>query len=164
MAADAAVDPMALRAALGQFATGVCLVTLRGEEGVALALTVNSFASVSLDPPLILWSIQRDSDIYEPYVSASRFAINVLARDQEPLSALYAQSGDHVMADEHWELGEHDLPVVRGALACFECVVKQTIAGGDHTIILAAVTRFAAQSGGRAPLLFFAGNYRSLDA
>jgi flavin reductase (DIM6/NTAB) family NADH-FMN oxidoreductase RutF len=84
-------DARALRDALGTFATGVCLVSLVDERGVAHALTVNSFASVSLDPPLVLWSLQKDSDTYPLYAEAPRYSIATLAASRKPVDALRAK-------------------------------------------------------------------------
>ena len=151
----------AFRDALGRFATGVCLVTVTDEAGVAHAVTVNSFASVSLEPPLVLWSLQKDSDVYGLYAAAPHYAIAVLAADQEGHSSRYASKGGHCMDESHFEVGQNGSPLVRGALANFECSLEQAFDGGDHTILLGRVTRL----GGDAvadPLLFFGGAYRRL--
>lgn len=151
-----------LRDMLGRFATGVCLVTVTDEANVAHAVTVNSFASVSLDPPLVLWSLQKDSDVYGLYAEAPRYAINVLSEAQQELSTRYAQKGGHVMEKSHYRPGENGAPVVDGGIAHLECSLEQPIDGGDHTIVLGRVTRiFAGESA--PPLLFFGGAYRRLS-
>jgi len=150
------------RSALGQFTTGVCLVTAVDEEGVAQAVTVNSFASVSLDPPLVLWSVQKDSDVYGLYATAPRFAIGFLTRAQEGHSTGYAQKGGHRLNPEHFDLGTNGAPLIRGALVNLECSLEQALEGGDHTILLGRVTRIVPGAAEADPLLFFAGRYREL--
>ena len=150
-----------LRDALGRFATGVCLITVVTESGQALALTANSFSSVSLDPPLVLWSLQNSSDVYDTYASASEFAINVLALEQLDLSNLYARKGEHLLDPAHYTLGEHGAPVIRDALVAFECGQHATHEGGDHLIIIGEVRSVTAREEG-VPLLFFGGAYREL--
>ena len=132
------IDERSFRDALGLFATGVCLVTLVDEQGRATAITVNSFASVSLDPPLVLWSLQKDADVYAQYVNAERFAIAVLS------------------------IGNNGAPLINDALVNFECSLEQALDGGDHTILLGRVTRVVEACEG-PPLLFFSGRYETLS-
>ena len=150
-----------LRDALGQFATGVCLVTVTDSAGVAHAVTVNSFSSVSLDPPLVLWSLQNASDIYALYADAPRFAIAVLREEQHPLSTSYAARGGHLLAPEHHSIGENGAPLVTGALVNFECELAAAHEGGDHRILIGRITRVVEGERGR-PLLFFGGSYGKL--
>jgi len=151
-----------LRDALGRFATGVCLITVVTETGQALALTANSFSSVSLDPPLVLWSLQNSSDVYEIYASAEEFAINVLALEQQDLSNLYARKGEHLLDPAHYSLGGNGAPIVRDALVTFECGQHATHEGGDHLIIVGEVRAIQGRKEG-VPLLFFGGAYRELS-
>jgi flavin reductase (DIM6/NTAB) family NADH-FMN oxidoreductase RutF len=146
---------------MGRFATGVCLITTVTEEGEALALTANSFSSVSLDPPLVLWSLQNGSDVYQSYAQPRYFAINVLAREQEAHSNQYARKGEHLLEPEHFSPGRHGAPIIRDALASFECELDATHEGGDHLIIVGRVLDMQVRSGGE-PLLFYAGAYREL--
>lgn len=155
------LDSRLFRDALGQFATGVCLVTLKDNAGVAHALTVNSFASVSLDPPLVLWSLQKDSDVYALYSEAPNFAIAVLGQSQQGHSSAYAQKGGHRLHSEHFIEGENGAPLVRDALVNLECSLERPLDGGDHTILLARVTRITDLCAD-APLVFFSGQYRQL--
>ncbi|KGE03486.1 flavin reductase family protein [Pseudohaliea rubra] len=156
-----ALDPRALRNTLGNFATGVCLVTALDGELQPQALTVNSFSSVSLDPPLVLWSLQNNSEAYDIFATPQHYAINVLAAEQELLSTRYAQSGAHLLDPAHFTPGENGAPVITGALAVFECQLAATHEGGDHTIIVGRVARFAADTT-REPLVFYRGGYRAL--
>lgn len=154
-------DGRELRNALGRFATGVCLITTTTEDQQAMALTANSFASVSLDPPLVLWSLQNNSDVYELYARPRYFAINVLAAEQEALSNQYARKGEHEIDPAHFRPGKHGAPIILDALASFECELHATHEGGDHLIIVGRVQDMLTRPSGD-PLLFYAGGYREL--
>ena len=153
-------DARALRDALGRFATGVTIVTTRtAEDGAPIGITANSFASVSLDPPLVLWSAARASMRHQHFAAAQAFAIHVLREDQEALARHFTRDG---MAFDglDWASAE-GLPVLRGVIARFECVTEATHEGGDHTIIIGRVTRFMQDPGSR-PLLFTGGKFARL--
>ena len=156
------IDSRELRDALGQFATGVCLVTAVDEDGVAHALTINSFASVSLDPPLVLWSLQKDAEIYPVYASAANYSIAVLASSQETHSTAYAQKGGHGLSESDYELGANGAPLIKNAVVNFECSLEQSLDGGDHIILLGRVTRVS-EIESQPPLVFFGGEYRKLQ-
>ena len=155
------IDGRELRNALGRFATGVCLITLETGDGDALALTANSFSSVSLDPPLVLWNLQNNSDVFEHYARGQYFAINILADNQQSLSDSYARKGEHNLHPDHFRRGVKGSPVINGALVSFECELEATHEGGDHLIIVGRVLEMTAADGGD-PLLFFGGAYRAL--
>ena len=155
------LDPRALRDALGRFATGVCLVTLIDERGVAQALTVNSFASVSLEPPLVLWNLQKTSQVYDTYSAAADFTIAVLSAPQRRHSLSYAQKDGHELRREHFVPGANGAPLINDALVNLECRLERALDGGDHTILLGRVTRIAQAAAG-TPLVFFGGEYRGL--
>ncbi|MFU8765760.1 MAG: flavin reductase family protein [Haliea sp.] len=156
------LDGRELRNALGRFATGVCLITAVTEEGEPLALTANSFSSVSLDPPLVLWSLQNNSEVFSLYAGAQKFAINVLAGTQQELSSRYARKGDHVLDPEHFVLGENGgAPLINDALVSFECSLDATHPGGDHLIIIGRVDAMHVRPEGE-PLVFYSGAYRAL--
>ncbi|MFK8047964.1 MAG: flavin reductase family protein [Halioglobus sp.] len=155
-------DGRDLRNALGRFATGVCVISTVNSEGRPVGMTANSFSSVSLDPPLVLWSLQSNSDVYDAFATPSHFAINVLANTQEDLSNLYAKKGDHLMEADHFSAGQHGSPVVHNALVTFECELETTHAGGDHLIVIGRVLNVVSGSEGE-PLLFFSGGYRALN-
>ncbi|MFK7977093.1 MAG: flavin reductase family protein [Halioglobus sp.] len=156
-------DGRELRDALGQFATGVCLITVVSEAGEALAMTANSFSSVSLDPPLILWSLQNNSDVFDAFASPKHFAINVLNSNQLDQSNYYARKEQHQLQDEHFSSGKHGAPIIKGALASFECELDATHPAGDHLIIIGRVVDMHRADAGD-PLLFFSGGYRYLSA
>ncbi len=155
------LDSREFRNALGQFSTGVCLITLQNSSNTPMALTANSFASVSLDPPLVLWSLQNNSDVFDAYAAPEYFAINVLSQQQQPLSDHYARKGQHQLLPEHFSDGSHGAPLIKHALARFECALEATHEGGDHTIIVGRVLEMSLPEQGE-PLVFYAGGYRAL--
>ena len=154
-------DGRDMRDALGRFATGVCIITTTTDEQCALGMTANSFSSVSLDPPLVLWSLQINSDVYEAFASPKYFAINVLAKEQQDLSNQYAKKGDHLVDPSHYRIGKYGSPVIRDALVSFECELDATHVGGDHLIVVGRVLNMQTRPTGE-PLLFFSGAYREL--
>ncbi len=137
-------------------------MTCRPENGVATGITVNSFASVSLEPRLILWSIARHSRSTEAFLNTDGFAINVLARDQEALSAHFAQTERPEFADLEYRTSDRGHPLLDGCLAWFECTRRGLHEGGDHHIIIAEVDHHEL---GRdaSPLIYYRSAYRSLD-
>jgi flavin reductase (DIM6/NTAB) family NADH-FMN oxidoreductase RutF len=148
------------RKCLANFATGVTVVTCADDDGRPYGITANSFSSVSLEPGLILWNIAKVSNSLQAFLDAEYFAINILARDQQELSAHFAES-DHTLFDsvEILRSGEN-VPLIPGTLALFECRTHQVHACGDHYIIIGEVVRFEARDA--EPLLFFNGKYASL--
>ncbi len=150
-----------LRSALGHFTTGVCVVTANFEGSTPYGLTVNSFASVSLDPALVLWSLQNDSDCIPVFDRAKKFVINILAADQQNMSTIYASKGNHILAAEHCRLGKSGQPVIRGSVASFECNTWAKYPGGDHLIFVGEVTAIETNAN-KTPLLFNSGQYREL--
>ena len=149
-----------LRDALGCYATGVTVVTTMTPEG-PLGMTANSFASVSLDPPLVLWSPARKSARFPAFEAASHFAVHVLAEDQKDLSTAFAKTGFEAFAGLHFERGLGDVPLLDGCAARFECVQSAGHDGGDHLILVGEVKVF--QSSDRAPLLYHHGRYAELS-
>jgi flavin reductase (DIM6/NTAB) family NADH-FMN oxidoreductase RutF len=155
------IDTGDFRQALGQFATGVCLVTVEDPELGPLATTVNSFSSVSLDPPLVLWSIQNSSDHLAAYTECPHFGISVLSSEQGALSSQYAQRGGHGAQAEHFTIGPQGEPKLTDALAHFTCAAYAVHPGGDHQIIVGEVLQFESREA--APLIFYSGGYRALS-
>ncbi len=154
-------DGRELRNALGRFATGVCVITAVSESQQALGMTANSFSSVSLDPPLVLWSLQNNSDVYGVFARCRHFAINVLSTEQQAHSNEYARKGQHELAAAHYRLGQYGAPIIRDALVSFECDLHATHDGGDHLIIVGRVRQMHQRPSGE-PLLFYCGGYREL--
>jgi flavin reductase (DIM6/NTAB) family NADH-FMN oxidoreductase RutF len=152
-----AVDAPGLRQVLGRFATGVAVIATRTSEGKLEGLTANSFAAVSLDPPLVLWSLRRDAPSLPSFQRAGVFAVNVLAAQQRELSRRFATpAADKFSAVPH-ELGESGCPLIEGCLAWLECRIDSMVDGGDHLIFIGRVRRASFSEG--EPLIFSAGRY-----
>ena len=150
-------DARAFRRALGNFATGVTVVTAATASGRKVGVTANSFNSVSLDPPLILWSIDKRSNSHEVFEEASHFAVNVLAADQIELSNNFARPKDDRFAEIEFEPGKGGAPVFADCSARFHCEKFQQVDGGDHWIMIGKVVAF--DDFGRSPLLYHQGAY-----
>ncbi len=149
------------RAALGQFATGITVVTAPTEEGPPIGITVNSFSSVSLDPPLILFSVARTLKSFDAMIAADAFSVNVLTSDQEELSNQFAASDGDKWADVSWMEGEGGCPVLSGTLATFECAPWAQYDGGDHVILVGEVRHIQSADAGGA-LVYFQSRYAHL--
>lgn len=157
-------DPRDLRNALGRFLTGVCIITSRDQAtGRKVGLTANSFASVSLNPPLVLWSLSNSSTSAEVFNDHDFFAINVLAKGQEPISNHFAKSNPEkfLAFSESFIDGHHGVPVVKGAVATFECRTVHRYSGGDHVIVVGLVERYTHSD--LEPLALLRGNYVALE-
>ena len=150
-------DSKGFRRALGSFATGVTIVTTRSDAGVPLGLTVNSFNSVSLDPPLVLWSLANTSRNLEAFRSATHWAVHVLATHQEALSGRFARAGEDKFNGIETGIGAGQVPLLRGCTACFQCRSAFQYKGGDHVIFVGEVLSF--ESTETAPLVFHGGRY-----
>jgi len=148
-----------LRGALGCFVTGVTIVTTMTDLG-PLGMTANSFASVSLDPPLVLWSPARKSARFPAFEAASHFAVHILADDQQDLSDSFAKAGLEAFDDLSYDLGLGDTPLLSGCAAQFECVQSAGHDGGDHLILVGEVKRFSQTD--KNPLLYHRGSYATL--
>ncbi len=161
--AEAVFDARAFRQALGTFATGVAVITARAAEGAVVGMTMSSFNSVSLDPPLVLFSVARSAHSLPAMLAARAYGVNVLDREQEHLSNRFSKALADKWADVDHTLGHGEAPLLTGALAHFECEPYAHHDGGDHVIFLARVLRFAhAQAG--TPLIFYRGRYHGLAA
>lgn len=150
------------RNALGCFATGVTVVTTRRADGASVGITASSFSSVSLDPPLVLWCIDKSSDCFDDFQSADSFAINVLAAEDMNVSNDMARTGRDGLGDHGFSDGPAlGLPVLDRALANFECDVEHRHAGGDHVILVGRVKGMQWRPDGD-PLLYFRGKYAAI--
>lgn len=150
-------DKLDLRRSLGRFATGVAVVTCLGDRGPC-GITANSFSSVSLDPPLVLWNIAKVSHSLRAYLDAGHFAINVLGVEQRHISHHFAQSDHTVFDGVEYTSSEHGVPILPDTIACFECRTFDVHDCGDHYIIIGMIERF--RSNDEEPLLFYSGEYR----
>jgi flavin reductase (DIM6/NTAB) family NADH-FMN oxidoreductase RutF len=154
------IDPASFRKALGQFASGVTVVTTRDAAGQPLGLTVSAFCSVSLHPPLVLVCIDHRSEANAGMRESGLFAVNVLAEDQEDVSRRFAAAGRTKLETFPFVEGRQGLPLVPGALAHVECRVRSFHDEGDHAVWVGEVRSLSAHPG--RPLLYQAGAYRRL--
>ncbi len=146
------------RAALGMFATGVTIVTARGADGAPVGLTANSFNSVSLTPPLVLWSLSRRAGSMPAFHAGSHYAINILAADQHALAERFAAKQIDRFAGVVWHEGTAGAPLIEGAAAVFECFNRSRYDEGDHVIFVGEVERCTHRAGAQ-PLIFHGGRY-----
>ena len=151
------MDTTLLRRAMGRFATGVTVVTTKATDGKLEGVTANSFATVSLDPPLVLWSLGRGSASFDSFHTATHFAVNVLGLHQRALSRHFSMPKRDKLAGIDHSLGEGGCPVLAGAIAHFECAMQSVIDGGDHTIFIGRVLGVSSRDG--EPLVFSKGSY-----
>jgi len=156
----AAVDTRALRTALGRFATGVTIVTCLDDQGQRVGLTANSFNALSLDPPLVLWSLRSASNQAIAFGRASHFVINVLSEAQIALSRRFASKVDDKFAEGEWGAGVGGAPVLIGAAAVFECEAASQQVAGDHLLFIGLV--LAVTETVVPPLVYQAGHYHVL--
>lgn len=153
---DPSTDDRMFRRCLGQYGTGVAIITAQGDDRRA-AVTVNSFSSVSLDPPLILWSIARTSRSFAIFTGGGHFAVNILSSKQMDVSRHFSSKLEDKFADAAWAPGVHGSPLIDGCLAHLECKTHSVVDGGDHVIVIGLVTRARRFEG--TPLLFSQGQY-----
>lgn len=156
-----ALDPRSFRQALGQFPTGVAVVTAT-HGGHVVGMTANSFSSVSLDPPLVSWSVAKSSPSHDAFVAADAFAVHFLGADHRDLALRFGTSGVDKFADMAHAPGETGAPLLEGLAPIFECKVWARYPGGDHTILVGEVVRMVERK--HDPLLFHSGELRRIDA
>ncbi len=157
---EVSFDSREFRNALGNFATGVTIITARGENGELVGVTASSFNSVSLDPPLILWSLDRSSASLHILEAASHFCVHILSDAQGDECMAFAKTGVDMFSDLECGEGLGGAPLIDGCLARFECRNVVHHDGGDHVIIVGEVERFDVQDG--EPLIFFRGKLSNL--
>lgn len=153
-------DPLMLRRAFGCFPTGVTVITARTDEGASVGLTVNSWTSLSLDPPLVLWALGLHSVSLPVFETAGHFAVNILSEDQAWLSRRFATRGDDKFAGVAVRPGLHGLPLIEGCSAHIECRMHSRLPGGDHLLLLGEVERVDVLA--RPPLVYARGRYHRL--
>src|SRR5436853_2468626 len=151
------IDPRDFRNALGTYATGVTIITAIGPDGKPYGITCNSFASVSLNPPLVLWSLVLYSSSLSAFQNASHFAVNVLGVSQQALANKFAKSSDDKFAGVNWRPGLGNAPILADSVANFQCRAANRYYGGDHVIFLGVVEAYS--YGRKDPLLFACGCY-----
>ncbi len=146
------------RAALGMFATGVTIVTARSADGALIGLTANSFNSVSLEPPLVLWSLAQKAASMAAFRTGTHYAVNILSAEQQDLARQFASQGVDRFQGVRYTLGAAGAPLIEGALATFECFNRSRYEEGDHVIFVGEVERCAYREA-TAPLLFHGGKF-----
>lgn len=158
------IAPRAFRDTLGRFPTGVTVITTVDRTGKWQGVTIGSFTSVSLNPPLVLFCLDKAANCYRHFTACDKFAVNVLAEDQSELSAIFATKTE----ERPWDavptrIGVTGSPMLQGACAVIECERQETYPGGDHDIIVGRAVGLDAAVDGR-PLLYFGGGYHRLEA
>jgi flavin reductase (DIM6/NTAB) family NADH-FMN oxidoreductase RutF len=145
----------ALRKAFSMFSTGITIVTAIDKDKNPIGMTVNSFSSVSLDPPLVLWSIGKKQPSYESFLDAKGYAVNILSNKQIKLCNHFASSLENKFDNIDWKLSKNGFPIIADTLAWFDCVKWNDYAGGDHKILVGEVTSFDLND--MEPLTFWNG-------
>lgn len=158
--AQSPVTEASFRHACGHFATGVAIATVSDDSGSPHGLTINSFTSVSLQPPLVLICIDYRANVLKPFLRASHYGLNILRDSQQDISNRFAYRAEDRFTGVAWKAGETGVPLIDGSLAAMECATKQIIEGGDHTIFLAEVVAVHTSSGD--PLLYFNSRYHRI--
>ena len=155
-------DQTEFRHALGKFATGITVVTTHGRDQQAVGITVNSFTSVSLDPPLVLWCLDLGANTYEDFANCKDFAIHVLHEEQENVSRIFAENDSDKFSSLEWHQGELGSPVLTDCSVCLQCSTYEIYPGGDHIIILGRVEIIESFKNTQ-PLIYHGGTYRCLN-
>ena len=149
------VDTKLLRNNFGLFSTGVTVVTTIDKNDIPIGMTVNSFASVSLNPPLVLWSIDKNQPSYNSFLSSKGFAVNVLNKEQIDLCYKFSSPSEDKFKDIQWNLSDNGFPIISNSLAWFDCLSWANYPGGDHQILLGEVNSFDKNE--NDPLIFWNG-------
>lgn len=152
-------DQRTFRNLLGCFATGVTIITTNDPSGRPVGITANSFSSLSLDPPLVLFCLDRKVSSFDAFHTNRHFAVNMLRDDQEELSRQFAKSNTDKFLDVAYETWSTGCPILQGCIASIECDIEEIFEGGDHVIIVGNVRRYRYDDGECRPLLFFRGKY-----
>ena len=155
------MDPAIFRRLMGQFATGVCVVSANDPDADIAGITVNSFVSISLDPLLVCWSLGNDSSQFDLWSTTQEFTISILAHEQLDLAMRYATRGSRDLQLTDFERTKRGLPAIAGALGYLECKQWSLYPAGDHTMVLGEVIGMHQATGG-APLVFHAGAFHRI--
>ncbi|WP_270167206.1 flavin reductase family protein [Paenibacillus sp. SYP-B4298] len=160
------MDARTWRSTMGQFATGVTIITTIDEDGQPLGMTANAFTSLSLEPPMALICVDRGSSTLPKLIAAGKYCVNVLGASQQALSGSFARKGgSEKFQGIAYERGELDLPVLQGCLTSIECEISDVLEGGDHLILLGRGIRIhPSEAASQAePLIFYQGSYAKLE-
>lgn len=146
-----------LKDAMGRFATGVGIAACPKGDGSYAAITINSFASVSLEPPLVLWCLETKASSYDAFMSAHEYSVTILRDDQKALSNRFANYAPVPFKADEIETWKSGAPILKERLAAFDCKIFARHIAGDHVILIGEVLQFDSKTG--APLMYFASNY-----
>ena len=149
-----------LRNALGNFATGITVITALDQQGEPKGMTANSFSSVSLEPPLVSWCVGRESKLFDLFQVTNHFAVNILHSGQQSISQLFASPNDDKFGQIPWHAGMNGLPLLDESSCQFQCEIEHRYSGGDHTIVIGRVLDFYSKP--MSPLIFHGGQYQEL--
>ena len=155
------IDSLSLRHACSKFATGVTIAAVLDPDGKPHGLTVNSFTSISLAPPLILICIDHNTKVLEYFRLAACFGVSVLSADQQEISNRFAARGENRFHHTGWHAAKSGVPLIDGALATFDCEATQIVEAGDHSIFIGKVKALTVADG--RPLIYFQSGYRELS-
>jgi flavin reductase (DIM6/NTAB) family NADH-FMN oxidoreductase RutF len=150
-----------LRRVMGHFATGVTVITTISKQGAPFGLTANAFMSVSLEPPLLLISVDRKAESFPHFEESKVFTVNILRDDQESISRRFAVSGGNKFEGVAYHVGGNGVPILEGTLAHVECRLYAAHDGGDHILYLGEIQEAETREG--KPLLFYRGGYRAIS-
>lgn len=156
------MDQREFRNALGTFATGITVITTSGDTSEPVGITANSFTSVSLEPPLILWCLDNDADSFDAFQNNTHFGVHVLHQGQEDISQRFATKNTDKFADINWIMSESGTPKLDDFAVYFECERENIHVAGDHIIIVGRVLSIE-QKNTATPLLYYSGSYRTLS-
>ena len=156
------IEPRDFRNTVGCFATGVTIITTIDSEGNPIGLTANSFTSLSLDPPMVLFCLDRNVASFDEFQMGGHFAVNILSTSQQDISNRFAKSGPEKWEGCEFSSWDTGSPIFPGCLASMECDVTSIIDGGDHVIVLGKVIRMERDDEFSKPLLYFLGCYANL--
>ena len=154
------IEPQELRRVMGHFATGVTVITTKDKDGAPQGLTANAFMSLSLNPPLVLISVDKGATCYACFEAGNGFTVNLLAEGQEEISKRFATKGIDKFSGLQWHPGINGAAILDGVIGSVECKITQCHDGGDHTIVVGEIRNVSAT--GERPLLFFKGKYQRL--
>ncbi|MFC9892805.1 3-hydroxy-9,10-secoandrosta-1,3,5(10)-triene-9,17-dione monooxygenase reductase subunit [Nocardia sp. NPDC127579] len=157
------IDPRAFRNVLGQFCTGITVITTFGADHTPIGFACQSFAALSLDPPLILFCPTKGSRSWAAIEQAGKFCVNVLAEEQQAVCARFGSREPDKFAGTSWHASELDVPVLDDSLATIQCTVDSVVDGGDHYIVIGRVRALSESTDSGRPLLFYRGQYTAIE-
>ncbi len=158
------IEPRDFRETVGCFATGITIITTIDADGSPVGLTANSFTSLSLDPPMVLFCLDYNVASFGAFQAGEHFAVNILSTGQQELSNRFAKSGPEKWEGVSFDTWDTGSPILPGSLASMECKVSSINEGGDHVIVIGEVVRMERAQGDARPLLYFRGGYADLNS